>query len=74
LAQPEEHGSWLEKRFRHSPCRRTQPSCPVEPVSHLEQGNSFLQERSGNVLENKGALWKKPEEAGMYMKIKEIRV
>jgi hypothetical protein len=27
----------------------------------LEQGNSFLLEQSGNVVENKGALWKKPE-------------
>jgi hypothetical protein len=26
----------------------------------LEQRNSFLQDRRGNVVENKGALWKKP--------------
>jgi len=33
--------------------------CPVEPVRHLEQRNSFLPELCGNVVENKGALWKK---------------
>jgi hypothetical protein len=33
-----------------------------------------LTERCGNVVQNKGALWKTPGEAGIYMKTKEMRV
>jgi hypothetical protein len=32
----------------------------------------FLKERSGNVIENKGALWKAKEQAGMSMKTKAV--
>jgi hypothetical protein len=38
---------------------------------HREE-NSFLRERSGNVYENKGPLWKSGSEAGMFMKIKVV--
>jgi hypothetical protein len=38
---------------------------------HREE-NSFLQERSGNVHENKGPLWKSGVEPGMLKKIKAV--
>jgi hypothetical protein len=39
-------------------------------LADAERKNFFLQERRGNVYENKGALWKSGVEPGMSMKIK----
>jgi hypothetical protein len=47
--------------------------CPIEPVCHLEQRNSFLPDDAGMLLKTKERCGKSSGEAGMYMKIKEIR-
>jgi hypothetical protein len=36
----------------------------VSSPARLNKGILFLQDRRGNVIENKGALWKKPSRSG----------
>jgi hypothetical protein len=46
------HANWLDSAGWVS-----SPAC-------LNKGILFLQDRRGNVVENKGALWKKPSRSG----------
>ncbi|MGB7590903.1 MAG: hypothetical protein WCD04_19855 [Terriglobia bacterium] len=44
-----------------------------QEVCFREKEFFFLTEQRGNVVENKGRLWKSRGEAGIYMKTKEMR-
>jgi hypothetical protein len=50
----------------------TQSAAGLGKAQELQEGILFLTERCGNVIENKGPLWKSRDGAGMSLITKEI--